>query len=417
MGTAPIGNISRGCAQVVTMDIGAPNSPSGGFDNLESGVPDMRGVRALVLVGGRPDEERFGEFPLALLDVLGRSVLMRTLDRIREAGIDSIAVLSDTQPLPSYPSSAPCKFNVAPRDRFWEESLHKFRHLSRQSECVLVVRLGAWTEVDFAEMVHEYRCSGAALMRACSMDGEVLDVFVISSSGQSEAAALLRGELRDERVGAAEHSTSGYVNLLTTPEDMRTLTLDAFAGESEIRPWGTELRPGVWVGTDARIHRRARIVAPAFVGAFCNVRRAAVVTRGSSIEHHSEVDCASVIDNSSLMPFTRIGVGLDVECSVVGFQTVHSLQRHATVEIDDPLLIGATTNYLSARLLTAANWLITCLQSILLKPLFARKAEETEPEPEPHASIPTLSDAPLATAKSQPKSYREMAATRRYGNQ
>ena len=93
----------------------------------------------------------------------------------------------------------------------------------------------------------------------------------------------------------------------------------------------------------------ARVVAPAFIGRCCNVRRAAVVTRGSSLEHHSEVDCATVIDNSSVMPYTRVGAGLDVEYSVVGFHRYIACCGEVTVEIEDPRLIGATTTHFSAR--------------------------------------------------------------------
>ena len=97
------------------------------------------------------------------------------------------------------------------------------------------------------------------------------------------------------------------------------------------------------------------------------MRRAAVVTRGSSLEHHSEVDCATVIDNSSVMPYTRVGAGLDVEHSVVGFQQVHSIQRKVTVEIEDPHLIGATTTQFFARTLTAAGWLLGFLPNVVVE--------------------------------------------------
>jgi hypothetical protein len=256
-------------------------------------------------------------------------------------------------------------------------------------------------------------------MRAYSQRDEALDVFAISSRSQSEAAALLRGELRDERIAVAVHRTPGYVNLLTAPASMRSLALDAFAGECEIRPCGRELRPGVWIGRGARVHRCARVVAPAFIGSFCNVRRAAIITRGSSLEHHSEVDCATVIDNSSVIPYTRVGAGLDMEYSVAGFNQVHSLKHAVTVEVEDPLLIGTTTTHFSARLLTAAGWLFSFLPSVLWKLLF-------EPRPEPalgtaHEAIvpstPALGDPSLTPVKSQTESYPEMAATRRYGNE
>jgi len=400
------------------MDIGERNFQSGILHTGASDSSSLHGVRALVLVGGRPGAERFGSCPLALLDVLGRSVLMRTLDRLRAADVGEIAVVSDTDPLPSDDSLESCGLSVANPERFWEEALQRFRHLSRHSECVLVLRLGAWTELNVAAIVNQHRQSGSAIVRAHSPAGEALDIFVISSGSQAEAAALLRGELRDERIVAAAHYINGYVNQLTTPGNLRSLTLDAFAGECDIHPCGRELRPGVWVGGGARIHRYARVVAPAFIGQCCSVRRAAVVTRGSSLEHHSEVDCATVIENSSVMPYTRVGAGLDVEHSIVGFHQVHSLLRGASVEIEDPHLLGATTAQVSVRIFAALSWLLTFL------PYLGRKVS-LEPKVETIMSagadamspIPVLHDASLASVEPQTKSYREMAAARRYGNE
>jgi len=400
------------------MDLGFGKSLPKGLVDFTPSASAMRGVRALLLVGGREDTERFAEFPIAMLDVLGRSVMFRMLDRIRAHGISEIAVLSDTAPLQPQPSIDSCAFNVAAPECFWSEALQQFRRLSRHSESVLVVRLGAWAEVNYAEMVREHRQSGSAIMRACSHNSEALDVFVISSSSQTEAAALLRGELRDDRIAVAEHKTHGYVNMLAEASDLRVLTLDAFARNTELRPCGRELRPGVWVGKGARIHRRARIVAPAFIGAGCKVRDASVVTRGSSLEQHSEVDCATMVDNSSVLPYTRIGAGLEVERSVVGFEQVHSLQRDATVKIEDPHMIALTNGRASAQLFTAASWFLNFVPNVFWKLFFEPRTEQMERAEssllDKHTAI---DDAPLAAAESQPKSYREMVVTRRYGNE
>ncbi len=381
--------------------------------------PAMRGVRALVLVGGRGETERFAGFPLALVDVLGRSPLMRAVDRIHASGISEIAVIGDTAPLPLASSAGSCTFNVAGPESFWGEALQQFRKLSRHSECVLVMRLGAWAEVDFAAMVAEHRQAGSAIMRAASREGEPLDVFVISSNSQTEAAALLRGELRDNRIAFSQHTTQGYVNQLAEAADIRLLTLDAFVGNSEVRPCGREIRPGVWVGKGARIHRNARIVAPAFIGDGCKVRDAVVITRGSSLERNSEVDCATMIDNSSVLPYTRIGAGLEFERSIAGYQQVHSLPRNATVKVEDPHMLALTNGSASSQVLSTANWFVNFLPNVFWKLFFERKAEQMDGVKSNllDKHTPTLDESPLVTAESQPKSYREMVVTRRYGNE
>ncbi len=405
------------------MDVSPRKFQSRALHQFDPKACGLRGVSALVLVGGRPAMERFGEIPLALLDVLGRSVLMRTLDRIRATGVSEISVICDTDPLPPRTGAAGCKFSVVNPEGFWEEALRQFRSLASHSEYVLVLRLGAWAELDFAAMVNQHRRSASSVTRAYSPRNEALDMFVVSSESQLEATALLRGELCDQGFVAAPHITSGYVNLLSDPACLRNLVLDSFAGESAIFPCGRELRSGVWVGRGARVHREARVLAPAFIGSCCKVRRAALITRGSSLEHHSEVDCATVIDNSSVMPYTRVGAGLDVEHSVVGFRQVHSMTRQATVEIHDPRLIGATNPQFSTRTLMVAGRLLSLLPDALWKLLFEPSLEGAlgggagpkalEP------SMRAIGERSLASIESKTESYRtqEMVVPRRYGNE
>lgn len=378
-------------------------------------VPQMDAVCALLLVGGRGERERFAGVPLALLDVLGRSVLLRTADRLRAAGVGEIAVLSDSKPQLSSAEDLSCDFRVATSASFWSEAWQEFRQLSREWERVLVVRLGAWAEVDYATMVEEHARLGSTALRACSRRGQPLDIFCVSASGRAEAAALLRSELRDERIAVPPYIVDGYTNMLSTPEEFRELALDALAGEAELRPCGREARPGVWVGNGARVHPQARVVAPAFIGECVTVRRGAVITRGSALEHHVEVDCASMVDGSTALPYTRIGAGLDVEQSIAGFHKVHSLLRGAMVEIEDASLIGATESRMPARMLTTLSGMLALLPNVLWRALFAADMElHHERRSEPLTGTAPPLDPALAPAETQSK-YSGMA-TRPYGN-
>jgi carbonic anhydrase/acetyltransferase-like protein (isoleucine patch superfamily) len=407
MGSAALGDLPRCRAQVVAM----------GVSKLWQPLPsEFSNVAALLLVGGVAENvaesERFAELSLALVDVLGRSVLLRTLDQLRGVGISRVSALSTCEPLPPRPAAGGLDFAVVEPAKLWDEAWQQFRRLSRQADAVLVIRLGAWAEIDYAAMLRRHAQLGSALLRACTAAGEPLDVFAISSSGRAEAAALLRGELRDERVDAPSYVTEGYVNPLRTPECLRRLTLDALSGEAGIAPCGVELRPGVWAGNGARIHPRARVVAPAFIGAAAVVHRGALVTRGSSLEHHSEVDCGTVVESSSLLPYTRVGAGLEVEHSVAGFRTVHSLRHGVAVEIEDAQLVGSTSQAIPARALSALVGFFTFLPTVLWRALFDRHAElPAEEEPSlPPAAI----DAALAEVESNAEQF---AVTRRYGNE
>ena len=225
---------------------------------------------------------------------------------------------------------------------------------------------------------------------------------------------IARRTLRRRHAALPSTTPIGYVNLLTTPANLRTLTLDAFAGECEIRPCGRELRPGVWIGGDARVHRYARIVAPVFIGSCCKVQRDcrrhsrqfSGAPLGGGLRHRNRQ-----LQRDALHPCRR-GTGRGVLRR--GIPAVHSMPRNATVEIKDPLLIGATTNRFS---FTAVSSIFSFLPNVLWKLFF-----ESRPEPvlgtAPDAiANPTLSNPSLTPDQSQTDSYGEMAATRRYGNE
>jgi hypothetical protein len=119
------------------------------------------------------------------------------------------------------------------------------------------------------------------------------------------------------------------------------------------------------------------------------------------------------------MPYTRVGAGLDMEYSVAGFKQIHSALHKVTVEVEDPRLIGATSTRFSTRMLAGVSRLLCFLPDAMWKLLF-------EPKPEPLLGAtskafdsPTraLGDSSLAPVESRNDSYREMASTRRYGNE
>src|SRR5205814_9484967 len=97
---------------------------------------------------------------------------------------------------------------------------------------------------------------------------------------------------------------SGYVNLLQTLADHLRLTLYSLLQKTSIQPQGEQFRPGVWVGQAAKIEGDVLLVAPCYIGPFTRVRSGSLITRGSSLEHHSVVDCGTVVEASTLLPFS-----------------------------------------------------------------------------------------------------------------
>jgi len=106
-------------------------------------------------------------------------------------------------------------------------------------------------------------------------------------------------------------------------------------GRCSLRPLGFEVRPGVWMAEGAEVENEARIVAPAYVGKDVTVSRQCLITRGSNIERDSLVDYGTVIEDTTILPNTYVGIGLDVSHSIVDGDTLLNLQHEVMLRVED----------------------------------------------------------------------------------
>jgi NDP-sugar pyrophosphorylase family protein len=402
-------------------------------------------VRAVILVGGRSmpllhegDQQRLAiegqprssalpervcGVPIGLHEVLGEPIVQRVLTRLKQFGVTSASVVSELPPssIPTLKdSSSPhTKWLYGTGAQFWRCAETAFSDLAQAgAELIILVRLGAYTEIDYEELIQFHLEKQSRVTCAVDLDGQCLDTFAISASRRNDAAYLLRHELKQARSSAAEYTYSGYINRLETAADLRLLTLDSFAKVVSFSPAGTEIKPGVWAGEGVRIHRTARVLAPAFLGAHSRVRALSVVTRGSVIEHHAEIDCGSVIESSNILPNSYVGPGLDVAHSIVGFRRIAHLKKNVEVEIFEPKFLGMRTAP-AVRAISSAFSLAAFLPRQIFRG-FSR-AKRTEP-----ATLPQAISAPAAALKArldknanpQEREFSaDLAVARRYGNE
>ncbi len=385
-------------------------------------------VRAILILAPPPGDgaaaESFGAAPLALLDVLGKPVYQRVADRLKRFGIAAVAVGGDAAPSGVLrgirnDGIAWCQ---SPDGNVWRAAEKAFaEHAEAGADVVLVLRLGAYTDIDFDEFIQFHLDHHCRVTTVSTPDGAPLDIAAIASSRRNDAAFLFRHNLRQFRTAAAQYVFRGYVNRLQTLTDLRRLACDAFFFRAQIPPAGAEIRPGVWVAPGARIQNGARILAPAFIGARAKIRAAAVVTRGSVIEHHAVVDCGTVIEDSTVLPYTYVGAGLDVCHSVVGLRHILHLRRGVETDIVDSRLIGMVSQRPPLRALGQAVALATFIPAHFLRGLFAKSPRETP------AQLPAAvqgSSPNLSTAADLQSSHAEAAefpanlvVARRYGDE
>lgn len=355
-------------------------------------------IRALVLVS-KAAEIAEDALPLAtpapaLLEVAGRSAVQRTIDRLREFGIQTNAVVSDSDFSANSGSQPGLTGQGTSQEQFWRAAENAFNELAQAgADLVLLVHLGGYAELNVEKFV-QFHLDQRARVSQVSVAGQPVEIFCISASRRNDAASLLRSQLTRCRSECPLFQHEGYFNALADARDLRQFAIDILTLKTETRPSGAELRPGIWVERHAMIEKGARLLAPAFIGAFAKVRTHAVITRCSSVEHHAEVDCGTVVENSTVLPFCSLGAGLDVAHSVVGAGVVANLRRNLKVEIVDRKLVGFVVAGRGQRFLNSSFELITYLPRQAWRGLFGPS------QPQPRDLTTALRDTPPSLSEA-----------------
>ena len=370
-------------------------------------------VRAIVLVTGPAAEVTSavnGGGPLIFADVLGRPALHHVVTSLMRQGVNDVSVLSETG-MPSLTGAArqahsALNFLVTDASQFWRTAENTFLDFAQSgADEVLVLRVAPYVELDVDGFLQAHLDQGTHVTRA-SHRGRALDMFVVTASRRNDAAYLFRHQLRECRSRCAMWPVRGYLNPLQTPQELRCLAVDALLGENAIQPEGEQVRPGVWVASGALVHPRARVLAPAYVGERAKVRANAVLTRCSVVERHSEVDFGSVIEDSTIAPYTYIGPGLDICRSVVGSRHVASIDHSVEVEIGDARLVDALPSSAGLRALVHAASLAAFLPALFARGL-ARSTRRGKLAALPHAvNAPSALNTPAGFPASTPEVSR-----------
>ncbi len=388
-------------------------------------------VRAIILLGGVAESsndaalETFNGTPLALQDVLGRSVLQRIVDRLVGYGAAAVTVIAAEESSPLFSLRAEqitINHLRPPASQYWRVAESSFCEFAQDGcEEVLLWRVGGYAEVDFDDLLQRHLDSRCHVSSAINPAGQSLDIYLISASRRNEAAFLFRHQLRKFRTTCAPYRFSGYWNALQDAQDLRRLAIDGLLQRAQVAPYGKEVRPGVWQAETARVHQRARVLAPAFIGERAKVRSGAVVTRCSVLEHHAVVGRGAVVEDSTVLPYTAIGPGLDILHSVVSARRVAHLKRKVEVEVEDGRLLDPIPRQAPVRLLGSVAALASFLPWQFLRGLFAKSHREQPAElpssvTSPAAALNTPAVVQAAAANPDPRFPAEMMVARRYGN-
>jgi hypothetical protein len=364
------------------------------------------------------------ETHLATLDVAGKSTIQRMAERLQQYGISSISTVVEAA-IPSgvrnfgLPSDVSC-VSAAP-DRFWRMAESVFNDMAQSgAELVILVRLGAYAEVDFEKLV-QFHLDRKERVTRMALDDRMLEIFCISASRRNDAASLFRTQLAHCRSECPAFQHDGYLNPLATARDLRQFAIDILLRQTQTCPAGKEIKPGVWTAPGAMIEKGARVLAPAFVGSLSRIRSGAVITRCSSVERHAEVDCGTVIENSTVLPFSYVGAGLDLAHSIAGMGHIVNLHRDVTVSIVDPKLVASMSTASGKRFITTAADALTYLPRLAVQGMFGAKAAPSDLRTTLRKTSPALGTAAgfetSACDTETSHKFPNMVVARRYGHQ
>ncbi len=298
-----------------------------GRNPAKQGVPSHTG-------GHKTASSTSPSTPIVCWDLLGESVLRRTVGQLRDSGVQLISVLD---------SAAQKQGNGQP----WERAVLDYAHSG--VEQIMLLELNSYAEINIYELMKFHRDSGCPVTNVAD-DRGLLGTTVLSTSALDHDGDIAR-RLSALSSCSSTFEFSGFVHRLSTAADYRQLVHCALAGMCTVRPVAREIQPGVWIGEGARVHSSVRVLGPCFLGARTRLKAGSVIAPGTAIERECEIDCGTVIESASILPRTYVAPGLRISNAVVqGSRFIH-LGRKLEVELGVTGLLGSTENRTSRRLL------------------------------------------------------------------
>ncbi len=310
------------------------------------------GLGAIVVIGGELEAlgsavtQEVGALlaqPLPYLDILGRSTVDRITERFVSADVELVSVLVQRDNSDCVKPSLTAFENVEAYvvDDVCAAICHKLQEYSQKGfEHTFVVSGAVYAETDLLDLFYFHREARQTATRAIDREGP-LDLWVVDCKRAQESE--LKNLLTKPATSGNSYFIREYVKRLTHPEDLRQFASDVLRGRCAVRPPGQEIKRGIWIDEGAEVHRRSRIVAPAYIGRASKVMEDTLITRFSNVEKDCCIDYGTVVEDSSILQNTHIGICLDVCHGVANGNKFMSLSRGVVIEISDPAVMRSNS--------------------------------------------------------------------------
>jgi carbonic anhydrase/acetyltransferase-like protein (isoleucine patch superfamily) len=231
------------------------------------------------------------------MPILGNDVLQSWIERVRKLGVQSLWLASGAHDGTVVRSA--------------------LAGLAGQGVArLLVIKLKSYAEMDLADLLRFHCERRNPVTEAQDARGQLgvslLDRLALRATSQKcEFSADLDG------FGRIPYQFSGYAKRILSSQERQELVRDALTGACAMRPFGTEIREGVWIGEGVTLADSARVIGPSYIGAHTLVRAGATIGPFASVERDCIVDCGTTVERSTVLPHTYLAPGLLIRNGLV----------------------------------------------------------------------------------------------------
>ncbi|MGA8273567.1 MAG: hypothetical protein WB919_18535 [Candidatus Sulfotelmatobacter sp.] len=279
--------------------------------------------------------------PLECVEIAGRSLAERIVEGFTAVDMVVAVLVESGTSLPRFRAAYQNVTVEVVRDLSSAIS-QKLSDFSQQGiDHAFVNCADTFAETDLLDLFCFHRESRQRVTPTCDQQGSLALWVVDCAKAEDVPVETL---LHDARSNAASrYFIREYTTRLNDPRDLRQFASDMLRGRCQTGPSGREVRPGVWIDEDVEIHRRARIVAPAYIGSGSKIKADALITRFSNVERDSCIDCGTVVEDSSILAGTTVGIWLDMCHAIASGNRLLNLERNVLVEISDPKVLRSSS--------------------------------------------------------------------------
>ena len=242
--------------------------------------------------------------------VVGKTVLERWVDRVRDLGVGMVSVVDRDVSVPT---------RIQRMVEWAKEGVDQ----------ILVIFMGSYAELDLTDLVHFHHEGGHRITRVFDPEGPLGVSLLDRRAVLREIPTAINEVSRSSR-----YDFMGYVTRLSSIIAYRKLVQDALEGRCEIRPSGFRTDENVWIDPTAIVHPSVRIQGPCYIGARTRLNAGVVITGYSSVEENCEIDLGTTLESASILPNTYLAPGLFVRNAVVDGTRLEHLDRRVTVDLE-----------------------------------------------------------------------------------